>query len=249
MLLETAVHSSGKSDIVERWFFRAMAITMLVIACAGFLPSIAIPSGRRAPLSLLAAAHGVVFFAWLGIFLAQAVLVADRRIHIHRRLGVAAAFVAAVMIPLGYVTCIAMVRRGFDLSGDLHAEPDPAPVVVFPLGDILFFTVFVAAALTFRRRPQIHKTMILFANIVLMPAPLAHLIGHVPALTKMPAPIILVPITLLIGAAVAREFIVARTVHRLTWATAAVMLLSGPLRAGVVGPSATWHVFVRWLAR
>jgi hypothetical protein len=114
---------------------------------------------------------------------------------------------------------------------------------------ILFFTVFVAAALTFRRRPQIHKTMILFANIVLMPAPLAHLIGHVPALTKMPAPTILVPITLLIGAAVAREFIVMRTVHRLTWATAAVMLLSGPLRAGVVGPSATWHEFVRWLAR
>jgi hypothetical protein len=167
----------------------------------------------------------------------------------HRRLGIAAAFVGAAMIPLGYAATIAMVRRGFDLSGDLHAESDPASVAVFTLGDLFFFAVLLTAALLYRRRAHIHKTTMLFANIVLMPAPLAHLIGHNPALAKLPAPIILVPMSLLIGSAIAREFIVTGTVRRLTWFTAAVLFLSGPLRAGLIGPSAMWHDFVRWAAR
>jgi hypothetical protein len=113
----------------------------------------------------------------------------------------------------------------------------------------VFFVVLLTVAVLLRRRPHIHKTMILFANIVLMPAPLAHFIGHIPALANFPVPVILIPMALLMGAAVAREFIITRTVRPLTWATAAVMFLFGPLRAGVIGPSVAWHDLVRWLAR
>src|ERR1051326_2256051 len=102
-----------------------MAMAMLVLAFAGFLPSLVNLSGRRAPLSLLAAAHGLTFFAWLIIFFVQARLIADHRIHIHKRTGMAALVVAGAMLPLGYANCIAMVRRGFDLSGDLQAYKDP----------------------------------------------------------------------------------------------------------------------------
>jgi hypothetical protein len=249
MLPATAVQSATKSDIVEHWFFTGMAIAMLVIACVGFLPSLVDASGRRAPLSVLAAAHGLTFFGWLIIFFVQARFIADHRIHIHKRIGMAALVVAGAMIPLGYATCIAMVRRGFDLSGDLQADTDPAAGVIFPLGDLALFAVLLTAAVVFRRKPHIHKTMILFANIVLMPAPIAHFIGHIPALANIPGPIILIPMALLMGAAVTREFIITRSVRPLTWATAAAMFLSGPLRAGVIGPSVAWHDFVRWLAR
>jgi hypothetical protein len=244
----TAVQSLTKSEMVERWFFTVMAVAMPGIVCAGFLPSIVNASGRHAPLSPLAAAHGLTFLAWLIIFLVQARFIADRRIHIHKRTGMAALVVAGAMISLGYATCITMVRRGFDLSGDLHAETDPAFAVIFPLGDLAFFAVLLTAAVVFRRRPYIHRTMILFANIVLMPAPLAHLIGHIPALANSPA-IILIPIAVLIGAAIAREFIVTRHVRPLTWVTGAVLFVSGSLRASVIGPSVAWHHFVLWLAR
>jgi len=60
---------------VERWFFTGIAITMLATSTAGFLPSLVHTAGRRAPLSPLAAAHGIVFFAWLSIFLLQSSLV------------------------------------------------------------------------------------------------------------------------------------------------------------------------------
>jgi hypothetical protein len=233
----------------ERWFFTALACAMIATAIAGFLPSLVNGSERRAPLTPLAAAHGVMFFAWLLIFLVQARLVAGRRIRMHRRVGLAAACVAAVMIPLGYATCIAMVRRGFDLSGDLKIGHDPAFEVIFPLGDILLFAVLFIAAVAYRGRPDMHKRLILFANIALMPAPLAHLIGHVPRLAAMPPTIIVLPIAMFLAAAVAREYFVLNRVYPLTWAIAGGMLVSGSVRASVIGPSAAWHHLVNWLAR
>jgi len=153
------------------------------------------------------------------------------------------------MIPLGYTTCINMVRRGFDLSGDLHGEQDPAYLAIFPLGDLLMFAILLTAALGYRRRPEMHRRLMVFANIALMPAPLAHWIGHAPALAALPGAIIAIPISLFLAAAVGWEFRTIRRVHPLTWAIAGSMLLSGPLRAVVIGPSAWWHSFTNWLAR
>ena len=241
--------TSRRRPFRERWFFAAIACSMIAVAFAGFLPSILHTAGRRAPLSPLAAAHGIVSLAWLGIFLAQAGLIAVRRVSLHKRLGMAAVFVAAVMAVLAYETSIAMVRRGFDLSGDLRADHDPAYEAVFPLGDLFLFGLFFGAAIASRRRPEMHKRLMLFSNIALMPAPLAHLIGHTPWLAALPGGIIGIPISFFLLAAVAREFLLSKKVHPLTCALAVGMLISGPFRAGIVGPSAAWHVFVKWLVQ
>jgi hypothetical protein len=79
--------------LVEHWFFTGLALAMLATTAAGFLPSLLHAAGRRAPISPLAAAHGIVFFAWLCIFLVQSRLVATENVGLHQRLGVAAGFV------------------------------------------------------------------------------------------------------------------------------------------------------------
>jgi hypothetical protein len=58
---------------------------MLVTSTAGFMPSLVHTAARRAPLSPLAAAHGIVFFAWLLIFLVQSSLIASERVARHRK--------------------------------------------------------------------------------------------------------------------------------------------------------------------
>jgi len=247
--MSTASVGITRKGADERWFFTAFGLLMIAVSAAGFLPSLLAAAGRRAPLSPLAAAHGIVFFIWLGIFLLQARLVAGKHIALHRRVGVAAGFVAALMIPLGYATCISMVRRGFDLSGDLGAQSDPALAVMFPLSDLFLFGGLVLAAIACRRRPDMHKRLMLFANISLMPAPIAHFIGHVPRLAAMPAGIIVIPIALFLLVPIGREVWLRGRAHPLTWGIAAGMLISGPLRAAVIGPSAAWHGFVNWLAR
>lgn len=238
----------GKKVPVERWFFTAFALAMIATSIAGFAPSIVHTARRRAPLSLLAAAHGMVVFAWLLIFLVQSRLVATRHVALHRRLGLAAVFVLALMIPLAYATSVSMVRRGFDLSGDLRIDHDPLYESIFPCVDLTMFSVLAIAALAYRRRPEIHKRLMLFANITLMPAALAHFIGHTPRLASLPAAI-MAPISIFLMAAVARDYLVARRVRALTLGLAILLFVSGPLRAGLIGPSAAWHQFARWLTR
>lgn len=233
----------------NRRFFTWISVAMIALSLAAFMPSIAHPSGRPAPVSGLAAAHGIVFLAWLFLFLIQSRVVASRHIKLHRRLGLSSIFFLALMIPLGYTTTIAMVRRGFDLSGDLRVGHDPSYEAVFPLFNVLIFALLVIAALLFRHRPQIHKRLMLFANIELMPAPLAHLIGHTPSLASLPPAIVMIPISILVIAAIARDWLTARRIHPLTWCLASLRILSGPLEAGPIGSSAAWHHFVYWLAR
>ena len=237
--------------LVERWFFTGMALAMIAISLIAFLPSIIHPAERHAPLSALAAAHGVVFFAWLLLFLVQSRLIATHRVAIHRRLGLASIVILALMIPLAYTTSIAMVRRGYDLSGDLSVgiNNELAHQTVFPLANLLIFSALAIAAVAFRRRPEIHRRLMLFANIELMPAPLAHLIGHTPWLASLPPAIVMVPITAFVAAAVGRDLLVARRIHPLTWGLAIQRMVSGFLEAGPFGSSAAWHHFVHWLAR
>ena len=239
----------GTTRPAERWFITWMALAMIVTSLTAFLPSIVHSAGRHAPLSPLAAAHGIVFFAWLLMFLVQGRLIATHHVTLHRRLGLTSVFILALMIPLAYTTTIAMVRRGFDLSGDLRIDRDPPFETVFALSNLLIFAVLAIAALACRRKPEIHKRLMLFANIELMPAPLAHLIGHAPWLASRPAAIVMIPISVFVMAAIARDLLAVRRIHPLTWGLAALRILSGPLEAGPIGSSAAWHRFVYWLAR
>ena len=172
-----------------RWFFVGMALVMIATSLVGFLPAIVDHATRRAPLTLLAEAHGIVFFMWLLLYLAQSLLIANRRVDLHRRLGLTSVVLLAMMIPLGFTTTTAMIRRGFDLSGDQHVDPHPvggvsvdaATTSVFNFGTLLAFCVLAVAAICYRRRPAVHKRLMLFANISLMAAPIAHLLGHIPS--------------------------------------------------------------------
>jgi hypothetical protein len=71
---------------------------------SGSLLAVDFASGCRAPLSALAAAHGIVFFAWLLLFLVQSRLIATRHVAFHRRVGLASVFILTLMIPLAYTT-------------------------------------------------------------------------------------------------------------------------------------------------
>ena len=172
-----------------RWFFVGMALVFIATSIAGFLPAIVQPATRRAPLTLLAGAHGIVLFAWLLLYLAQSLLVANGRVDLHRRLGLTSIVLLAVMIPLGFATTSAMVRRGFDLSGDQHIDPHPdgqtttdgSTSSVFNLFALLGFTILAASAICYRRRPDVHKRLMVFANVPLMTASIAHLLGHIPS--------------------------------------------------------------------
>ena len=234
---------------VDRWFYIGMAICTIIVIVLGFTPSLVNTAARKAPPTPLAAVHGIVYAAWLLVFLAQTTLVATRRISVHRLLGTAAVFLAPLMIVLGYATAITMARRGFDLSGDLHIEADPLLGLVNPFGDLLLFGILVAAGYLYRHRSDIHKRLMLLATVGgLMPAPLAHLIGHFPRLNAMP-PIIVVPLALFLFASAAYDRVSLGHMHPVSlWGAVAIFVWQLSLNI-LIGPSAEWHHSARWLVR
>lgn len=195
----------------------------------------------------MAAAHGVISSAWRLVFLAQTMLIRTGRITAHRRLGTASAVLAAAMIALGYVTSTAMARRGFDLSGDLAVRPDPLASLGFPLLDTLMYAVLFVAGVVNRRRPAIHKRLMpLAVAAALMPAPLAHLIGHSPSLRSL-GPLAPIPIYAFLFAGAIYDRIASRRFHPVTlWVALGIFVIEA-LANAVIFPGAVWHRFAAWL--
>lgn len=247
---QTATTSRLRS-FTKRWFFVGMASIMIATSIAGFLPAIISPATRHAPLSLLAAAHGMALFAFQLLFLTQSLLVVARHVAWHRRLGLTSVVLIALIIPLSFATTTAMVRRGFDLSGDLIAVPNldnAAATSLFNFAVLFTFSVLAVAAILYRRRPEIHKRLMLFANLALMHSALAHLVGHTPQIGDSSGLAIWIYYTLFLLTAVARDYVVEKRVRAMTAAIAIGMWVSLPIEGLLLAPSATWYRFVVWLS-
>jgi hypothetical protein len=234
----------------ENRFYLGMAVAAILTAVAGFVPSIVYGTARRGPISVLLIVHGILCFSWLLVFLTQVRLAATRRLAVHRRIGPAAGVLAAGIAVIGYYAVITLARRGFDLSGDLHIPPiDPAFQLVFALGDLLTFVVLLSAAFLYKHRVDVHKRLMLLATLGgMMPAALVHVIGHVPALSRVQAPIILIPLAAFYFAGAVFDRIWIGRIHPISLWLPVALLIWANLRALVIGPSVAWHHLLGWLA-
>ncbi len=228
-----------------RWFYTGMGVVAILVVVAGFGSSYYGMATGTGTLTPLVKAHGLVFALWLVLFIVQTRLVATRRVAMHRRLGLAAVALAVAMVALGYATAVAGARRGFDLN----FSGDPLGYMVFPLGGLVGFTVLVAAALWYRRRPDVHKRLMLLAIIgPLMNAPLAHFFANTAVLRGTVLPFLAMMITLLAASAV-YDRVTSGRVHPVSLWGAVLLFAWGNVQAVVIGPSAEWHRFAAWLIR
>ena len=238
---------TGRSS--GRWFYMGMAAFAFAFSIAAFGPSLVNTAGRKGPTTALVAAHGVVYFAWLAIFLAQTVLVRTKRVGLHRRLGTASAFLALAVVILGYLTAVGYARRGFDMSGDLGAFGAPWRQLPFMLLDLLMFTILVSAGYAFRRHAAIHKRLMLLAVVgALMPASITHLTGHYPLLRGFPLMTLAVLVLFLASSAI-YDFCAFRRIHPVSLWVALAIFAADNLCARVIAPSAAWQSVFTWIAK
>lgn len=248
LALREPVTQLRPKHLLEQRFYTVMAVLMIATSIIAFAPAILNPASRRGPLSALAAVHGSVFFAWLALFLVQVLFVGKGLISWHRKLGIASIFLLTVMVPVAYLATVEMVRRGYDLSGDLKLGPgllDVKTGSVFNFFALLKFTVLVVSALCFRRRPGIHKRLMLFGNIQLMSAPVAHLLGHIDVIS--PPAVILCSLVFCL-AAIAGDYAIEKRLHPLTLGLAGGTMAMLPIEGALIGPSSAWHRLVGQLA-
>ena len=110
------------------------------------------------PFTPLVQLHGALFTAWVVLFIVQTALIADHRVAVHRRLGIAGAALAAAMLVAGTLTAIASAARDSAPVG-----VDPLAFLAIPIFDMVLFATFVTAALARRRDKEAHKRLMLLA--------------------------------------------------------------------------------------
>src|SRR5262249_2356727 len=123
-----------------------MALAAAIVVFVGFA------CRRPAALSPTAACSSLVFTAWLALLLPQTLPIAAHRPDIHRRVGVAGAILAAMMVIVGVIASVDSLRRGVAPPG-----LDPRVLFAVPMGSILAFAPLVAGAIILRRKPAAHK--------------------------------------------------------------------------------------------
>lgn len=161
----------------DRIFFGAMALICGVTILGGFTPSFFLRSTLMAGMSPLRAtviAHGALFTTWVVLFLTQTALISAKRRDQHRRLGLASVAVVPAMAAIG-ILLIKAFERG-------HGVEPPLTLAVHLLGNggpLTLFVGFAAAGILWRRRPDVHKRLMLFATLALQPAGFARLMGFV----------------------------------------------------------------------
>jgi len=151
----------------RRLFFVIMACAVIATVFAGFAPTFYLRGSftQTRPMSVLLHVHGIVFSAWISLFLIQTLLIARGQRRLHQRFGWIGAGIAAAMVILVTAAVIEQLRR-------VNGFPPPPLAVALSAFDIIVFASLVGAALYYRKRSDWHKRFMLSATIVLLGAPM-----------------------------------------------------------------------------
>lgn len=227
----------------ERLFYTGMSIAFIVTVFAGFSRTYFLRAYfNPQPLLPLLHLHGIVFSAWLALFLTQTTLVAANRTRLHRKLGIAGVVLASLMFIVGCGTAIIRAKV-------VDVPPGAPSALVFltiPLGDMLVFAILVAGAFYFRRKPDIHKRLMLLSTISILPAAIARLPfdfiqQYGPLAFFGLADLFIVPCLIY-------DIVTRGRPHRATVFGGALLVISHPLRL-VIGNTAAWLAFANWITQ
>ncbi|HJS90247.1 MAG TPA: hypothetical protein VJ738_09810 [Steroidobacteraceae bacterium] len=158
----------------EHSYFLAAAAVVAAVVIGGFAfeyDQLAHP----AQFSALVQAHGLVMFGWIGLFLTQVVLAARRRLAWHRQMGRVGAVLALLVVVLGVPTSIIACRLGGD-----HLPPGATPpgFLADALSDLAQFALLAGSGLALRRHPDLHKRLMLLANLPPLNAAIVRLVNY-----------------------------------------------------------------------
>ena len=154
------------------------AVVLLVLMFLGFqqfyLHGRAYPGQELPPpIRTLLIVHGLGMTAWGLLFLLQASLIATSRRALHRQLGVWGAGLAAGLALMGWHLGIEAARitpPDMRIAGLL-----PPQFLAVPIFNISAFAAFVAVGVWQRRRPDVHKPMMLLATVAVMSAAISRI--------------------------------------------------------------------------
>jgi len=151
--------------VVRNRFYPQIAIALAMLAIVAFSRTYYLRFlTDLPPLVTLVHLHGLVFTAWLALFITQTQFIARERVDLHMKLGVVGAGLAALVVVLG-------VAAVFHTAGIPRVRPSglsPAQFTIVPLLSIVLFALFVSLGLAFRHKAGLHKRFMVLGMVAVV---------------------------------------------------------------------------------
>jgi hypothetical protein len=155
---------------------------------------------RTPPCPAIVYVHACVFSAFVALFVAQCAFVRTGNLAAHRSLGGLCVALGATMPILGIATSVAAVRY----------DAQPRALLALQIQDMVAFSTAFGLAVLWRRRPQHHRRLMLFALCCLSSGAFDRLPSGIRPSTFLAS---YAGVDLLILVAVVYDMIVLRRVH------------------------------------
>lgn len=225
----------------ERLFYVIAGSVMLIATAVGFRLFLAHGKGFGGgeitrQIFPLVVVHGLAMFSWVVLFLVQSILILNGNPRLHMRLGVGGAVLAGIMVPLGSVAATLSTRYNPDIYQLLGGAKFFLATMI---GEMLTFGLFVGVAVIYRRRPEIHRPMMLMASLMIISGSL----GRCPYIGQyaiMPPLYVLGPALVLGGLFLLLQWAMTRKLNR-WFALGYVGFVIASCLFIVIGHSALWN--------
>lgn len=227
----------------DRRIFGLIALIFPAIILVGFARTYYLGYALAAPPlpSTLVHVHGALMSAWVAFFIVQVWLIRSKNVRTHMKLGLFGVLLGAAVVVVGFFTAVASAKFG---SASTPPGFPPLVFVVVPLTDIALFVLFFGSAVFYRKRPAIHKRLMLLTVFNFLP----------PALARFPfsslaslGPLFFFGLpTILTLAFLIYDSWTNRKVNFHYLAGAIILIASYPLRFMLAGTDA-WVSFASWL--
>jgi hypothetical protein len=222
----------------DRIFYTGMAMAAAAAVFLGFAPTYYLRARFQSmPLPFYLELHGLVFSAWILLFVVQTSLVAARRTPLHRRLGWVGAGLAVSMVGVAWTAAVLSGRR--DVAAGL--EDEARAFLTTPLLSMVVFATLVGAAVFFRGRPDTHKRLMLLATLSILDAAVAR--WPFPALVGSDLGFYLMT-DAFIAAALLYDVVSRRAVAP-AYVWGALLIVAGQLARPLLGGTALWQDIAR----
>lgn len=148
-------------------FYVGLGAFMCLLVLVGFWPSYFGPALRgQIARPAVIQVHGLIFVGWMALLMTQVVLAARGRIRAHRTVGSWGIGYGVVVFIMGLIAGVA--APVIHLSAGEWTRDRAAGFLLITLGDMTLFGSLFAAAFVYRRKPEIHKRLMVGATVALL---------------------------------------------------------------------------------
>jgi hypothetical protein len=149
-------------------FHLGMTLVMAAFVFAGFGMTYWFPmaTGTFRPAPPVVHVHGWVYSAWMVLLITQAAVVNARNMTLHRTLGMFGIALATSVLFMGLTITLLGLRGGMSRAAQ---SPDFFDAMYLSYMAILGFGLLFTLAMRHTRQPEVHRQLILFAVLPLLP--------------------------------------------------------------------------------